>query len=383
MKAGYPTVTPLRATASMPDSASWWRRVDPILVSCVLVCAGLGLLMIFSATRNLGEGASYTGYVFRQALWLGAGVLAMVGISLFDYRKLQSMAPIIYGATTAVLFLVLTPLGSTRKGAQAWFGVGAFQIQPAEFAKLSVIIAVSAYCARHSARLTDKFVGVAVGLAAIPVGLILLQPDLGTTLVFCAVVFAIILAAGASGRSLAILVGLVIFSAVAVVQLGILKQYQLDRLGAFLDPASNTQQAAYNLNQSKIAIGSGELLGRGLFSGSQTNLRFVPEQHTDFIFTVVGEELGLAGSVTLLALLGVVLWRIWRVARAANDSFGAFICIGVLGMLAFQIFENVGMAMGIMPITGIPLPFVSYGGSSLLATFMAIGLVQSVRLRTR
>ena len=339
--------------------------------------------MIYSSTRNLGDGGNYTGIVLRQAAALVVAIVAMVAVSLFDYRKLQSLAPVLYLATVGVLFLVLTPLGSSRKGAQAWFGFGAFQLQPAELAKLSVIIAVSAYCARHSSRLTNKFVAVAVGLAGIPMGLILLQPDLGTMLVFCAIVFAILVAAGASGRSLAALVGIVVFAAIAVVQLGVLKQYQLDRLGAFLDPASNTQQAAYNLNQSKIAIGSGELLGRGLFLGSQTNLRFVPEQHTDFVFTVMGEELGLAGSLTLISLLGVVVWRIWKVARAANDSFGAFICIGVLAMLTFQIFENVGMTMGIMPITGIPLPFVSYGGSSLVATFVAIGIVQSVRLRTR
>jgi rod shape determining protein RodA len=184
--------------------------------------------------------------------------------------------------------------------------------------------------------------------------------------------------AGARPRQLAVLAALGIIGVVAVLQLGVLKHYQLDRLGAFLD---NTNRSAYNLNQSKIAIGSGGLFGKGIFKGSQTNLSYVPEQSTDFIFTVVGEELGLAGSALLLALFALIVWRTWRTASLAKDLSGTLICVGILSMFVFQIFENVGMTMGIMPITGIPLPFMSYGGSSTLVSFAAIGMVMNVHMR--
>jgi rod shape determining protein RodA len=187
--------------------------------------------------------------------------------------------------------------------------------------------------------------------------------------------------AGARPRHMAALTLLGIAAVVMVFQLGVLKAYQVDRLGAFLDPAGDTQRSTYNLNQSKIAIGSGGLTGKGLFKGTQTNLSYVPEQETDFIFTVVGEELGLVGSGALLALFAVAIWRIWRTASLAKDQFGSLVCIGVLAMLVFQIFENVGMTMGIMPITGIPLPFVSYGGSATISYFAAIGLVLNVHMR--
>ena len=382
MSVPYATATPLRATGASSESPAWWRRIDSILVSTAIVLALIGLLMIYSATRTLNDDGDYTGMVLRQGMWLVAGLVAMTITAAIDYRKLTSAIVPIYCAAIVVLFLVLSPLGSSSKGAQAWFQVGGFQLQPSEFVKLVVITAMAAYCARHAANFHGRYVGVAVAIAAIPMALIMLQPDLGTVLVFSAIAFFLLLAAGASSKSLMLLVGAVVVCAVVVVQFGILKEYQLARLGAFLDPTSNTQQSAYNLNQSKIAIGSGELLGKGLFLGSQTNLRFVPEQHTDFIFTVVGEELGLAGSITLVGLLALLVSRVWKTARRANDAFGSFLCIGVLAMLTFQIFQNVGMATGIMPITGIPLPLVSYGGSSLLVSFVALGLVLSVHARS-
>jgi rod shape determining protein RodA len=218
-------------------------------------------------------------------------------------------------------------------------------------------------------------------LAALPMGLIYLQPDLGTDLVIGAIIVGILVVAGARVRHIAVLFLLVAVAMVAVVQLGVLKQYQLDRLGAFLDPKGDTQRAAYNLEQSKTAIGAGGLLGKGLGKGTQTNLSFVPEQSTDFIFTVVGEELGFVGGITLLALFAIVVWRTWRTATLSRDLFGTLVCVGVLAMLVFQIFENVGMTMGIMPITGIPLPLMSYGGSATLGSFAAIGLVLNVHMR--
>jgi rod shape determining protein RodA len=209
----------------------------------------------------------------------------------------------------------------------------------------------------------------------------MLQPDPGTAMVFVAITMGVLLVAGVRAKHIA---GLTLAGLTAVVGLlssGFLADYQTDRLTVFLNPAAGLKAEAYNLNQSKIAIGSGGVLGKGLFNGTQTQLDIVPEQHTDFIFTAVGEELGFIGAATLLILFAVIGWRIWRIAQLSRDQFGVLLCVGVLSMLAFQIFQNAGMTMGIMPITGIPLPFVSYGGSSTIALFAGLGLVQSVHMR--
>ncbi|MHB8466402.1 MAG: FtsW/RodA/SpoVE family cell cycle protein, partial [Acidimicrobiales bacterium] len=218
-------------------------------------------------------------------------------------------------------------------------------------------------------------------LAGFPMALIMLQPDLGTDLVFASILFAVLVVGGAKGRHLMLLLVIGVVAVVAVLQVGVLKTYQVNRLTAFLDPAGDTRNVGYNLNESKITIGSGGLLGKGLFQGTQTNLSYVPEQHTDFVFTAVGEQLGFAGSALLLMLFGLLVWRVWRAAMLARDRAGTLICIGVLGLIVFQVFENVGMTMGIMPIAGIPLPFVSYGGSAILAYSVGIGLVLNVHMR--
>ncbi len=218
-------------------------------------------------------------------------------------------------------------------------------------------------------------------LAVVPIGLILLQPDLGTDLVLVVIILGLLTVAGVKARHLLVLLLLAATAVGAVVQLGILKRYQVDRLTSFLHQGKNVQGATYNVNQSKIAISNGHLTGKGFHRGTQTRLGFVPEQHTDFIFTVVGEELGFAGAATLLALFGLMVWRTWRSAMLAGDFFGTLVCVGVTAMLTFQIFENVGMTMGIMPVTGIPLPFMSYGGSAVMAYFLCIGLVLNVHMR--
>jgi rod shape determining protein RodA len=276
--------------------------------------------------------------------------------------------------------LVLSPLGASHKGQQASFDVGSFQLQPSEYAKVALVLCVAAFAANAREEVDGRRLLAVLGLAAIPMALIYLQPDLGTALVFVAMLLGMLVVAGARARHLVGLLVVGIVAMVAVVQFGVLKQYQLDRLTSFLD-RGDTQRAAYNLNQSKTAIGSGGVLGKGLFHGTQTNLSYVPEQHTDFIFTAVGEQLGLIGSALLLAMFAVVVWRTWRSAALAKDLPGTLVCVGVLAMFTFQIFENVGMTMGIMPITGIPLPFLSYGGSSTLAEFAAIGLVLNVHMR--
>jgi rod shape determining protein RodA len=350
-----------------------------VLVLTVLAIAAFGLLMIHSATKSDATGAGT--FVEKQTMFCMIGFVAMLIAAVVDYRVIRDFAPVLYGGTILVLLAVKSPLGSTSKGAQAWFDVGPFQLQPSEFAKLVLIVTVAAYVAAHRGELDLRRLGIALAIAALPMGLVYLQPDLGTALVFVAVLMGMLLVGGARPRHLVALTLVGVVAVVAVINLGVLKQYQLDRLGAFIKPDADTQRSAYNLNQSKIAIGSGGLAGKGLGKGPQTNLSYVPEQHTDFIFTVVGEELGFFGSSLLLVLFGIVVWRTWRAAALSKDLFGTLVCVGVLSMLVFQVFENAGMTMGIMPITGIPLPLFSYGGSSVIATFIGVGLVLNVHMR--
>ena len=360
------------------DSAPW-RHVDLTLLGAVLAIAGVGVLMVYSASRNLGADEGF--FLRRQAVFTLVGVGVMGLVATIDYRVFRDFAPHIYVVSVLGLLLVISPLGSARRGAQAWFQLGAFQLQPSELAKIALIIALAAYGALHRGDLDGRRMLTALAIGGLPMVLINMQPDLGTVLVFAAIVMGSLLVAGARPRHMALLTLAGIVAVVAVFQLGLLKEYQRDRLGAFLNPRENTQAASYNLNQSKIAVANGGLTGKGLFQGTQTKLSYVPEQHTDFIFTVVGEELGLAGSGLLLTLFALVVWRTWRAAALAKDLAGTIMCIGVLCMLVFQVFENVGMTMGIMPITGIPLPLMSYGGSATIATFAAIGLVLNVHMR--
>ena len=376
------TADPRKTTRAAEGSAAW-RHIDWVLVLSVIGTASFGALMVYSAShsRLALDGIDPQLFLKRQILFITLGLVAMGVALLIDYRVLRDFGPLLLAATCGVLVLVLSPLGSTSRGTQAWFQLGPFQLQPSEFAKVATIIALAGFCAERRGELDLPNLGKALGIGLLPIGLIYLQPDLGSSLVVVAIVAGILLVAGAKPRHLAALFLVAVVGVVAVIQLGILKEYQLDRLGAFLDPAADTQRSSYNLNQSKIAIGAGGLTGRGLFEGTQTNLSYVPEQHTDFIFTVVGEELGLVGGGILLFIFGLMIWRIWRIAALAKDLSGTLIAVGVLSMLMFQIFENVGMTMGIMPVTGIPLPFMSAGGSSTIAAFSAIGLVLNVHMR--
>ncbi|MGH9165543.1 MAG: rod shape-determining protein RodA [Acidimicrobiales bacterium] len=364
------------------DPAAPWRHVDVTLVAAVVAIAALGVVMVYSATQNrIGTDATF--FLRRQAVFVVLGIGVMAAISLVDYRVLRDRAPLVYVATVTGLLLVLSPLGSNRRGSQAWFQLGPYQLQPSELAKVGLIICVAAYAAAHRGQLGVKAVVVVLGLAGLPMALILKQPDLGTDLVFVVILAGTLLVSGAKLRHLAVLALVVVTLVGGAFHFGVvdLKGYQSDRLGAFLDPESGLQGPAYNLRQSKIAIANGGITGKGLFNGSQTKLAYVPEQHTDFIFTVVGEELGLVGSGLLLALFALVVWRTWRAAALAKDLSGTVVCVGVLAMLVFQVFQNVGMTMGILPITGIPLPFMSYGGSSTLTSFAAVGLVLNVHMR--
>jgi rod shape determining protein RodA len=304
-------------------------------------------------------------------------------VLLIDYRRLRDYAMVFYGGTVFLLIAVLAPVGSEVKGHQAWFQLpGGFTLQPSELAKFGIIVALAGYCNQYRGELDAWRLTTIVMLAAVPIGLVLLQPDLGTVMVLAVIIVALLAVAGVTAKQLIVLGLLAITGIYAVVGLGLLKQYQIDRLTVFIDPESGTSQGtAYNQEQSKQTIANGRITGEGLDHGSQTQGGFVPEQHTDFIFTSVAEELGFIGSVVLLALFAIVMWRTWRTARLSRDFFGVLVCIGVLAMLAFQMFENMGMTMGIMPVTGIPLPFMSYGGSSLITSFACVGLVANVSMR--
>jgi rod shape determining protein RodA len=364
-----------------PTPSRAWRHVDMVLVLSAAAISALGALMILASTRGTDPDSYDSSFLRRQLLFLSLGAVGMVLVTLVDYRRLRDFAWFPYAVTLVLLALVVSPLGAEKRGAQAWFQLGGFQLQPAEFAKVTVIFAVAALLARYPTPVAARYVGLALLVLGVPVGLILIQPDLGTTLVFIAIAMGMLLIGGAKVRHIIVLSAVGLILVVGVLDSDLLEDYQRDRLTVFLDQDQGLREETYNLNQSKIAVGSGGALGKGLFEGTQTRLGNVPEQHTDFIFTALGEELGFAGSATLLGVFAVMCVRIWRTAQIAADRLGSLICVGVLSMFVFQVFQNVGMTVGIMPITGIPLPFMSYGGSSVIASWLAIGLVLNVHMR--
>jgi rod shape determining protein RodA len=362
-----------------------WRHLDPTVVLAAVALTVLGLAAIYSSTfaglraQGLPEGS----IMRRQLLNLGLGLAVMVAAMVIDYRRLQAWAGVVFGAVAVALGLVLTPLGSATNGAQSWFELGAYQVQPSEYAKVGMIVTLAAvFGSRREAPGPRR---LAAGLAAMALvcGEILLQPDFGTFMVFVAILFGVLLVSGVQLRWLLVLALVGVVGTVGMFKLNVLREYQKERLTAFIDPSADDggQGFTYNSRQALIAIGSGGVTGKGYLRGTQTNLQYVPEQKTDFIFTVIGEELGFTGAMGLLVLLGLLLWRGLRIAAVARDPFGALLAVGAVTMLAFQAFVNIGMTIGIMPITGIPLPFVSYGGSSLVATFLAVGLLENVHMR--
>jgi rod shape determining protein RodA len=363
--------------------ASPARRLDWVLILAVLALSLIGSLLVFSATRAGRAGAE--GFLAKHILNVAIGLVLGGVTTALDYRLLRAYAPIVYAAACVGLAVVLTPIGATVNGSHSWIVVGGgFQIQPSEFAKVGMVVLLAMILGEPR----DGEVGpgrrdilLALALAALPAGLVMLQPDLGTTLVFGTVIIGVLAMSGAPKRWVGGLIGSGAAVSLAVWWFHLLKPYQVHRFTAFADPSADPQGAGYNAQQARIAVGSGGVFGNGLFHGEQTTGHFVPEQHTDFIFTVAGEELGFVGAALIIALLGVVLWRGLRIAREAADLFGGLVATGVVCWLAFQTFENIGMTVGIMPITGLPLPFVSYGGSSAFADFIAVGLLQTVHLR--
>jgi rod shape determining protein RodA len=360
------------------------RDLDPLLIGATLAIAALGMLMIYSSTRERLrlEGVDELYFVKRQGAAILLGLVVMGLLLAVDYRRLRDYSVFAYVATVVGLLAVLSPLGSNARGSQAWFQLpGGFQLQPSELAKFGIIVAVAGYANEHRGEMNPWRLTVTIGLAAVPIGLVMIQPDFGTAMVLSLIVITLLAVAGVSLRHLLVLALLAATLVVAVVNVGLLQQYQVDRLTSFVSPNQDSRNTTYNTDQSKNAIGNGGVTGRGFGNGSQTAGGFVPEQHTDFIFTAVGEEFGFLGAAGLLALFAIVVWRTWRAALLARDFFGTLVCVGVLALFAFQIFVNMGMTMGIMPVTGIPLPFMSYGGSSTITGFACVALVANVSMR--
>ncbi len=304
----------------------------------------------------------------------------MVAVALIDYHWLEQWAYVLYGLIVLALAAVLTHFGHTSLGAQRWFSLGPLELQPSEFAALALIVIVAVYCSRQETMLPRHLV-VVLALAAVPILLVYKQPDLGTALIMSVVLTVMIVTSGARLRYMAVLAILGIAGLAGAFHFGFIHAYQLGRLTSFLHQNTATNGANWNLAQSKAAIGSGGVLGTGIFHGAATNGGFVPAQQTDFIFTAVGEQLGFAGAAVVIGLFGVIAFRLLRAAQIARDPLGRMLCAGALAFVAFSVFQNVGMTIGLIPIAGIPLPFVSYGGSAMIVFFATVGLVANVEMR--
>jgi len=366
------------------------KGFDPVLTAVVGLLLFIGTLLVWAATRDwyTRNGLDGQYYLKRHIINIMIGLILAYGTTVIDYRLLRAYTPFLWGAGVLGLAIVLIPgLGSEINGARAWIALpGGFQIQPAELAKISIIIGMSMILSERthdSDGPTSKDVLQALAIAAIPVLLIILQPDMGTILIISAAIVTIIAVSGSPARWVVGLLLIAVLGGFVAVKAGVISDYQINRLQTFVDPNADTQGAGYQLRQARITVGSGGFIGTGLFNGPQTNGRFVPEQQTDFIFTVAGEELGFLGTGAILILYLILLMRAFSIARRTNDPFGRLVCTGVIAWFSFQIFENIGMTMGLMPMTGVPLPFISYGGSSMFATLIGVGLLQNVHARLR
>lgn len=373
----------LLARPDAPSAISDRRRNTPdrVLFITTLALSMLGLLMIYSATRVGLERndlpASFS--MERQMIFVAAGLILFVALSFVDYRELGQLAHVVYVAMIALLALVF--LFPAVKGAQRWFDLGYFQLQPSEFSKTACVLALAAVLGRPQVRLRWGRIGQALVVMAVPGFLIFLQPDLGTMLVFAFLTIVMLFGAGISGRQILVLSGLGVALLLTVAQQGVLREYQVDRFRVLMDPSIDPTGIGWNLRQSKLAVGSGQLTGKGLFQGQQTNFQYVPEQGTDFIFTAVGEQLGFVGGILVIAAYLVLVWRLLVIAANARDRFGALVALGIAAMFVFHVFVNIGMTIGIMPVTGLPLPFLSAGGSSFLNFAIALGIANSIWLR--
>jgi rod shape determining protein RodA len=358
------------------------RQMDWLLVVVVCALSAIGVLVVWSATQPslLAAGENPHTYLVKQALWAMMGLILMFAVSFVDSRRLRSWTPFVYGATVLGLLAVFAT--HAVNGAHAWINLpGGFQVEPSEFAKVALVLVLATVFSQSRWRGTPglRSVLLALACAAPLLALVVKEPALGVALVLAVVTATIIVLSGTKLRTIAALAVIVGGAVVLVGGTHLLKSYQLTRFTSFLHPSADLAGAGYNAAQAKIAVGSGGMFGTGLFHGSIVAGHYVPSQQTDFIFTVVGEELGFAGTITIVVLLFIVIVRALRVAARADDLFGVLVASGVAIWFAFQSFVNIGMTIGITPITGLPLPFVSYGGSAIFADMIAIGMLQSVR----
>jgi rod shape determining protein RodA len=377
-----------------PDEGSAIPTREPLLaLDWLLLLSAVGLVVCSLITLGTATRADVPGdphfYLVRQGAYAAIGILLMVSVSRFDYSRLRELKFGLYGIMIGSILLVLA-VGGVARGSRRSFSLPFISVQPSEIGKLLLVLALSAFVVDRVRRLRDRDTTArTMMLALIPAMLVIIQPDLGTGMVFVVIALAVLFIAGTSWRHFAALAAVFVVSTTLVlvvapaVGVQVLKPYQTQRLTGFLNPSSDPRDQTYQLNQSRIAIGAGEKTGRGPDHATQTRLNFLPEHHTDFVFAVVGEEFGFLGAAIVLSLYALLIWRALRILTMAKNLYGALIAGGIVAMLMFQVFVNVGMTVGIMPITGVPLPLMSYGGSSVLVTLIALGLLQSIYAQGR
>jgi rod shape determining protein RodA len=376
----------------VPDEAAEvrpraWLLIDPLLLLAAFGLVACSLVTLHGGTRNAVHGQPLY-YVERQGTYVALGLLVATVLARMDYSRLREFKLGIYALL--IVSNVLVFASPPVKGAHRWFTLPFFQVQPSEFGKVLLIIALAAFAVDRSRRLHERRTTARIMLLALAPALIIIgQPDLGTGMVFVGVAFSLLFVAGTSWKQLTALVAMfaasiaIVLAAAPAVGVHVLKPYQVQRLAGFLSPSHDVGNQTYQITQSIVAIGSGQKTGRGAAGASQTRLHFLPESQTDFVFAVVGETYGFVGAALVLSLYALLIWRGLRILTMAKNLYGALIAGGILAMLMFQVFVNVGMTIGIMPITGVPLPLMSYGGSSVLITFIALGLLQSIHIQAR
>ena len=365
----------------------WRLRLDPLLLLATLGLVACSLVALNGATRNDIEGDPRY-FVYRQALYAGVGLVLMYGVSRIDYSRLRELRYPTYGLMIGLLLLVLGIAQATR-GARSWITLPFFNFQPSEVGKALLVLSLAGFLVDRMRRMGRQTTARIMLLGLIPTMLVMAEPDLGSAMVYVAGILALLFVAGAPWRHFAALGALFAVSMTLVLVVApmagvtVLKPYQVDRLTSFLHPGSNPGEEGYQLQQALTAIGSGEKTGRGVENATQTSLNFLPEHHTDFIFAVVGETYGFVGCALVLSLYALLIWRGLHILTVAKNLYGALLAGGITVMLLFQLFVNIGMNVGIMPITGVTAPLLSFGGSSMLATFLALGLLHSVHAQAR
>ncbi len=365
-----------------------WLQLDPLLLVASVALVGFGSYVVGTATTgDIPGNPNY--YLTRQIAHGVVGLVLMLLMARFDYSRLREWKLGVYGATIGLILMTLA-LGTATRGSKRWIDLPFFKLQSSELGKVLLVVALSAFMIDRMRRLSDKETTSRILLLTIlPAMLVVMQPDLGSGMVYIAIACAILFIAGTRWTHF-VAIGTITATITVGVLVGapaagfhVLKPYQADRLTAFINPTDNPRKQGYQLRQSQVAIGSGQKTGRGPEHATQTKLDFLPEHHTDFVFSVVGEEFGFMGAALVLSLYALLIWRALRILTMAKNLYGALIAGGVAAMLMFQIFVNVGMTIGIMPITGVPLPLLSYGGSSVIVTFLAVGLLQSIHVQAR